>query len=243
MKGIIKKGASGLDVLQIQQRLHECGLFGKPTGDFDEATVEGVKKFQRSHDLVDDGVVGPITWGALFRDYALAEKGRRNLVSKLAGKIAEAAIHIAAGYIGIREIGSTNRSPLIDRWLRALGVPVGNPWCMAFVQGVVAEAAVQHGVADPLKPDTASCLDLWNRVPKSWKFGPMDGKRGDIAIWKHSATTGHTGIVEYYEGGFYHTIEGNTNDDGSREGYEVCRRRRKYSDPKLLGFIRFPDAA
>ncbi len=26
----------------------------------------------------------------------------------------------------------------------------------------------------------------------------------------------------------FHTIEGNTNDDGSRNGYEVCARRRGY---------------
>jgi len=33
------------------------------------------------------------------------------------------------------------------------------------------------------------------------------------------------------------TIEGNTNHDGSREGYEVERKIRKLNDPHLLGFI------
>jgi len=32
----------------------------------------------------------------------------------------------------------------------------------------------------------------------------------------------------------YQTIEGNTNDDGSREGYEVCARRRGYSKTDFI---------
>ena len=36
----------------------------------------------------------------------------------------------------------------------------------------------------------------------------------------------HTGIVTKVEGKMVHTIEGNTNDEGSREGFEVCQRIR-----------------
>jgi hypothetical protein len=46
---------------------------------------------------------------------------------------------------------------------------------------------------------------------------------------------GHTGFVERIDGLSIHTIEGNTNDTGSREGYEVCRRIRKINTMK--GFI------
>ena len=46
---------------------------------------------------------------------------------------------------------------------------------------------------------------------------------------------GHTGFVERIDGTSIHTIEGNTNDTGSREGYEVCRRIRKINTIK--GFI------
>jgi hypothetical protein len=38
----------------------------------------------------------------------------------------------------------------------------------------------------------------------------------------------HVGIVTATEPDAFHTIEGNTNDDGSREGYEVCERVRGY---------------
>ena len=38
----------------------------------------------------------------------------------------------------------------------------------------------------------------------------------------------HTGIVIGVDGDLIHTIEGNTNDEGSREGFEVCLRRRNF---------------
>jgi hypothetical protein len=45
---------------------------------------------------------------------------------------------------------------------------------------------------------------------------------------------GHTGfVVEVLSNGNLKTIEGNTNDEGSREGYEVCYRTRKQSKSKV----------
>jgi len=38
----------------------------------------------------------------------------------------------------------------------------------------------------------------------------------------------HTGIITQVQPEAIHTIEGNTNDQGSSEGYEVCRRVRPY---------------
>ena len=39
---------------------------------------------------------------------------------------------------------------------------------------------------------------------------------------------GHTGIVVQADGDTFKSIEGNTNDDGSFEGYEVCARVHGY---------------
>ncbi len=38
----------------------------------------------------------------------------------------------------------------------------------------------------------------------------------------------HVGIVLEANDEVFMTIEGNTNDEGSREGYEVCQRIRGY---------------
>ena len=53
-------------------------------------------------------------------------------------------------------------------------------------------------------------------------------------------TFSHIGIVESVKDSQnVITIEGNTNDDGSREGYRVCRRTRPLSECKL--FIYLPE--
>ena len=61
-------------------------------------------------------------------------------------------------------------------------------------------------------------------------------KPGAIFIMDFGKGVGHTGlVVKVNKDGTVDTIEGNTNDEGSREGYEVCRRVRKLSSIK--GFI------
>jgi peptidoglycan hydrolase-like protein with peptidoglycan-binding domain len=57
---VVKRGDRGEAVRNIQQEL------GIPAdGIFGEQTERAVKRFQRLHDLVPDGIVGPLTRGAL----------------------------------------------------------------------------------------------------------------------------------------------------------------------------------
>ena len=44
----------------------------------------------------------------------------------------------------------------------------------------------------------------------------------------------HIGLVTETEDILFHTIEGNTNDEGSREGFEVCSHRRGYSSKDFV---------
>lgn len=71
---------------------------------------------------------------------------------------------------------------------------------------------------------------------------------GAIAIWQNYREgkphwTGHAGIVVEVSGDYMTTVEGNTNDDGGREGYEVAIKNRpidfepKYNGLVLKGFI------
>ena len=52
-------------------------------------------------------------------------------------------------------------------------------------------------------------------------------KPGQIFIINTGGTNGHTGIIEHVEGGFIHTVEGNTNPEGSSNGIGVFRNTRK----------------
>jgi peptidoglycan hydrolase-like protein with peptidoglycan-binding domain len=64
----------GDDVLLIQQRLLALGYseVGMPDGIFGPLTEQAVRHFQQVNGLVVDGVVGPVTWAALFGPTALS---------------------------------------------------------------------------------------------------------------------------------------------------------------------------
>ncbi len=56
---------TGADVSWLQQRLGQAGIHVTATGSFDQQTEAAVRAFQESHDLVADGLVGPVTRAAL----------------------------------------------------------------------------------------------------------------------------------------------------------------------------------
>ncbi len=58
---IIKKGSNGESVKQIQKLL---GL--NPDGDFGNNTEIAVKKWQKENGLLDDGIIGALTWAKMF---------------------------------------------------------------------------------------------------------------------------------------------------------------------------------
>ncbi len=56
------------EVKELQSLLKTQGLAIETDGFFGHETEDAVKRFQRDHNLDDDGVVGPITWAALLQE-------------------------------------------------------------------------------------------------------------------------------------------------------------------------------
>lgn len=135
--------------------------------------------------------------------------------------------------IGVQEVPKgSNAGVDVEKYLKSVGLGKGFSWCMAFVYWNVQQACAKLKMPVPLLK-TGGVLKQYNN-PKNSKFTiPI---KGDIFILDLGKGLGHTGFVEYVIKDTIHTIEGNTNDEGSREGYEVCRRVRKIADIK--GFIR-----
>lgn len=66
----LKVGSSGPDVVELQNKLNYVGYdVGKADGIFGNMTKQGVIAFQSSSGLVADGIVGPLTAGALNKLY------------------------------------------------------------------------------------------------------------------------------------------------------------------------------
>jgi len=62
---VLRRGAKGEEVRQVQEALVALGYSTTIDGKFGPATAQAVKSFQASSDLTDDGVVGPATLSAL----------------------------------------------------------------------------------------------------------------------------------------------------------------------------------
>lgn len=146
------------------------------------------------------------------------------------------ALQIAQTQVGKEEIPKgSNWGPVVSEYLRSVGINFPASWCMAFVYWCYDKAAHNLGIENPLKK-TGGVLAQWNAMPNNKiNFPP---KVGDIFIMDLGHGLGHTGIVEAVnEDGTLTTIEGNTNDTGSREGFEVAKKIRR-NDKPIIGYIR-----
>ncbi len=158
--------------------------------------------------------------------------------------LAQSSLEVATRQLGVREIPKgSNAGPEVEIYLKSVGLNKGYAWCMAFVYWCVSTAstastgsatvATSTTTRNPLKK-TAGVLDQWNSKPELRISIPVPGS---IFIMDFGKGQGHTGFVEkVLSNGKIQTIEGNTNADGSREGYAVCRRIRSISQCK--GFIK-----
>lgn len=68
----LRAGATGDEVLTLQNLLNEWGFTCSPTGVFDENTEKAVRDFQQAQGLTADGIVGKRTWETL-QDETLRE--------------------------------------------------------------------------------------------------------------------------------------------------------------------------
>lgn len=158
--------------------------------------------------------------------------------------LANGFIDIARKYIGVTEqpVGS-NCGPMIDRWNTLVNAPIGSYWCASFVSGVAVEWENKSGFDWPLC-FSADC-DVWLAVAKKHGVLHRAPMAGDLVLLVKTLQDGrqdafHIGVVEGQdESGVWYSIEGNSNNDGSRNGIEVAHRPLYRSRNKeVLYFIR-----
>lgn len=148
----------------------------------------------------------------------------------------ETALDVARTQLGQQEkpLGSNWGVPVQD-YLKSVGIGFPASWCLAFVYWCFKQAAIEMGVPNPLVK-TGGVLAAWNKADKKYRV-VGDPQPGDIFIMDFGHGLGHTGIVERVEADVVHTIDGNSNDTGSREGIEVVRKVRKRN--KMVGYLRY----
>lgn len=143
----------------------------------------------------------------------------------------KAILNVANKEVGKQEIPKgSNWGVHVQGYLKSVGITFPAAWCAAFVYWVLKQAELEKPV-----PRTGGVLRMWREAPAIHRV--VDPQPGDVFIMDYGKGLGHTGFIERVEGTKLFTIEGNTNDEGSREGYEVAKRVRERS--KCVGFLRF----
>lgn len=242
IKNSIKKGNKGQGVRRVQEwlNLHNMGLV--IDGDFGAVTKRVVSQFQEKHGLPISGTVNKETF------HLLVSPLRRTLqpinpeghdLPTLVSAYAKA--HLAQHP---REAGGDNRGPWVRLYMK------GNEgcawaWCAGFLTFILQQATETLENPMPIK-GSFSCDTLAAQGKEAGIFiSESDLKNGSINIEdlpeasvflvrRTSTDWTHAGLVKKFHEDSFETIEGNTNDEGNNEGYEVCTRYRGYKDIDII---------
>lgn len=149
--------------------------------------------------------------------------------------LTSAVLEIARQEIGVHEEGGNNRGERVEEYQAAAGGHPGEAWCAAFVSWAFIKAAGALGEDNPMEP-CRGALRVWHIAPPEAKS--KTPTPGAIFVIDHGKGLGHVGLVESVAGDHVVTIEGNTNGSGGREGVEVARRIRRFSDINV-GYVNY----
>ena len=234
---VVKAGETNKAIVKaVQQKLNEAGLGPiEVVGIYGPKTINAVKLFQATHRdqkgnaLEIDGKIGSVTWAILFGEQAVP------VIEENANQLLTEALNIAISQVGVmEEPPGSNRGKKVEEYLASVGLSGGQFWCAAFLYWCFQKASEKLGRKNPVLK-TGHCMTHWRDSPGK-KINAADAvnkpaliKPGHIFIINTGGSHGHTGMIERVEGGFIHTIEGNTNPAGSSNGIGVFRNTRKIS--------------
>lgn len=222
----LKIGSTGEDVRRVQEWLNLHGYGVSVDGDFGPATDKALRDCLP---VGYNGAVDASAWSLLVAPLARAfgrHEGRAfgSLAVDLAG------LHLAEK---AREAGGDNKGPWVRTYCRGYEVA----WCQGFASTIWQQAADALGVPSPinLMPSGEWCLFVPRMVDEARNAGRLQAGESEESVpvgsmfFLRGGSYGysHVGIVIADHGDTVETIEGNTNDDGSANGYEVARRFRK----------------
>lgn len=249
---LLKKGATGASVKELQETLRELDYNVTVDGDFGNETYRAIRAFQASHldkhgvPLAVDGAVGSITWWALKNPRITVSTGIIDYntmpPASMGGSVlGRAALQIAINELsaGAREIGGNNMGPFVKKYLAPAGLPEGYSWCAGFMSWCFLKAAGGDKKAMGFNY-SAGARNIFDQLRKKGKTfsGTSDAlspQPGDLVVWWRVSLpsyNGHIGIVHHVDDGFLYTIEGNKAANVAGFSYVKTRMDR------FLGYAR-----
>ncbi|HTE46459.1 MAG TPA: peptidoglycan-binding domain-containing protein [Gemmatimonadaceae bacterium] len=224
----ITVGATGDAVRRVQEWLTLSRLGVVIDGVFGPATETAIRGVQQEKSLTVNGIVDDVTYGVLTSPIATALAPIAPSDSFGSDTVRAAEQHVAQHP---REIGGQNKGPWVRLYMNG-EEGTDFPWCAGFACTMIKQAA--NGRPLPFKA-SVSCDELGKSAKQLGLFRdgtsikPEEIRPGSLFLVRRANGQGwhHTGIVSSAAGESVTTLEGNTNDDGSREGYEAIKRVRR----------------
>jgi len=232
----LARGSKGPDVKRVQEWLNLHGYGLGIDGGFGAVTEDGVRRFQKAKRLKQTGKVDKKTFSALVAPMSeVLQKPVKKPKNFGVAMLSYAKSHLAEHPV---EVGGPNRGPWVRLYMD------GNEgeqwaWCAGFATFVLKQASALMGVTPPIA-GSFGCDQLAAQAKAKNIFlderrAPNEVRPGSLFLVRKSPTDWtQTGIVAEVHPEFFRTIEGNTNDDGVREGYEVCTLTRSYASKDFI---------
>jgi surface antigen len=162
---------------------------------------------------------------------------------------AEKIIAIAKSYIGQQEVqpNLSFKDPSFLAKMVSRGWEKGQAWCSYFAKQCWVEAYADNAkyLAIVKECGSGGALNTLENYRNNKNFAVNTAPvPGAIVIFEEGhGPNGHAGIVTAVDGNIFLTVEGNTNTDGSRDGYEVAAKSHELGLPfkpaglNIAGFI------
>lgn len=161
---------------------------------------------------------------AMIATFALCATALTTIVPSAGGasdvreSVGQRAVAWAVDHVGLREIGTTNCSPVIDRWERDMGLklPPCRVWCGAFVHQAYLRAGVRLSkrLIDPHR----SFADAVAGKRHLRRIAISDIRPGDLVFYKfrNGVRASHLAIARARpRTGMLDTVEGNVDNASS----------------------------
>jgi len=208
--------------------------------DFGSGTADAVVAFQQDKGIPPSGTVDARTWAALTSPMLAA---LAPLKSSQDPRLADLMLAAARQHLAQKpvELGGDN----LGAWVRLYMAGKdgsAQKWCAGFVCFIIEQAAQTLGKPMPIprqvgvdalvkdaRKDGRFIAGIDLTTPEARRTRLLPG--GCLFVLKSESNANdfiHTGIVTEAQGDSFRTIEGNTNDDGGVNGFEVVARSRSY---------------
>lgn len=142
-------------------------------------------------------------------------------------QVCDSVQKIYISQIGVRELTGHNDGKQVEMYLASVGLSKGYPYCAAGVHWALNKAGVKNTI-------NGSATTSFNIKSPVWYQRRMieTPHSADVVsfFYPSMGRIAHTGFYDReINSSIYESVEFNTNDDGSRDGIGVFRKKRSYN--------------